>query len=696
MKKNDCNERALTLTELVCAVLTVSIVLFFGGVSLAQMTVRVDNATKVISDPTNSVFWASNADGIHDAIGTNYAPASHVAATNNPHAVTKSQVGLANVDNTSDANKPVSTAQQAALDLKLDDSQASAFGLSLLDDADAATARATLGLNGAALLNVGTTAGTVAAGDDSRIVAGGTSLQPGAAATGLNMATARILGRTTAGSGAVEELTYAQVKSALAIAAADVTDFATASQAVGDARYPQLSGSYANPAFITALAWSKLTGVPDYQPLDGDLTVLAGNTSLGLWAYTGVGTGAARTLTAPVAGITIANPSGTAGNPTFALANDLAGLEGLGSTGFAVRTGADTWAQRAVAGTTNYITVTNGDGVSGNATVNIGANVVTTDTVQTMTARKRISAALSIGADPPAGYNSGSYHALWMPNGTALMPEDSAIYAGLSLSSNVMRRTSPNDWYFADSTKPAWRMTIGHGSAVDAVTVNRSAATTYSEVSLWKIDSAGKVTSFYDSQVNGNFTAGDAAGDDFVANDDDPRFPNLTAASFAAAGDNKVALNGEVGDARYLRSTTIVITSDLTLPDSTALADVSGLSVTLESGGRYFIEARICASNQDNVTGLKLAWSFSGTAPTVREYRRVLYPGAGGNVSVTAPYFVLGAEQSATGFTDLQVMQATFTAPTSGTWTLQAAKVATGANNTVIRANSSMRIQKLN
>jgi hypothetical protein len=43
---------------------------------------------------------------------------SHTAATNNPHSVTKAQVGLGNVDNTSDANKPVSTATQSALDGK--------------------------------------------------------------------------------------------------------------------------------------------------------------------------------------------------------------------------------------------------------------------------------------------------------------------------------------------------------------------------------------------------------------------------------------------------------------------------------------------------------------------------------------------------------------------------------------------------
>lgn len=43
---------------------------------------------------------------------------AHIADVDNPHATTKTQVGLSNVDNTSDVNKPVSTAQQAALDLK--------------------------------------------------------------------------------------------------------------------------------------------------------------------------------------------------------------------------------------------------------------------------------------------------------------------------------------------------------------------------------------------------------------------------------------------------------------------------------------------------------------------------------------------------------------------------------------------------
>ena len=40
---------------------------------------------------------------------------NHIANKSNPHAVTKTQVGLGNVNNTSDANKPVSTAQASAI-----------------------------------------------------------------------------------------------------------------------------------------------------------------------------------------------------------------------------------------------------------------------------------------------------------------------------------------------------------------------------------------------------------------------------------------------------------------------------------------------------------------------------------------------------------------------------------------------------
>jgi len=59
---------------------------------------------------------------------------SHLINTSNPHNVTKSQIGLGNVDNTSDTNKPISTATQTALNLKEDEiNKGASLGYAPLD-----------------------------------------------------------------------------------------------------------------------------------------------------------------------------------------------------------------------------------------------------------------------------------------------------------------------------------------------------------------------------------------------------------------------------------------------------------------------------------------------------------------------------------------------------------------------------------
>lgn len=75
---------------------------------------NVDNTSDVNKPISTATQTAINLKA--DAI----ALTTHTSNTNNPHATTKAQVGLSNVDNTSDANKPLSGATQTALSLKED------------------------------------------------------------------------------------------------------------------------------------------------------------------------------------------------------------------------------------------------------------------------------------------------------------------------------------------------------------------------------------------------------------------------------------------------------------------------------------------------------------------------------------------------------------------------------------------------
>ena len=68
---------------------------------------EINRVEKLISDETATRAQADT--------NVNAKVDSHIANKSNPHGVTKAQVGLGNVNNTSDADKPVSTAQAAAI-----------------------------------------------------------------------------------------------------------------------------------------------------------------------------------------------------------------------------------------------------------------------------------------------------------------------------------------------------------------------------------------------------------------------------------------------------------------------------------------------------------------------------------------------------------------------------------------------------
>ena len=111
------------LTTLVGTKAPIASPTFTGTVSGIDKTMvglgNVDNTTdagKPVSTATQTALDLKLASA---TAASTYAPIASPTFTGTVSGITKTMVGLANVDNTTDANKPVSTATQTALDLKL-------------------------------------------------------------------------------------------------------------------------------------------------------------------------------------------------------------------------------------------------------------------------------------------------------------------------------------------------------------------------------------------------------------------------------------------------------------------------------------------------------------------------------------------------------------------------------------------------
>ncbi len=81
-----------------------------SGVNM-KLKIQLENA-----DAVQLVVDRAGVATLGDVLSVSDDLATHAQNKNNPHGVTKSQIGLGNVDNTADTEKPVSTAQQTALD----------------------------------------------------------------------------------------------------------------------------------------------------------------------------------------------------------------------------------------------------------------------------------------------------------------------------------------------------------------------------------------------------------------------------------------------------------------------------------------------------------------------------------------------------------------------------------------------------
>ncbi len=101
--------------------------------------------------------------------------------------------------------------------------------------------------------------------------------------------------------------------------------------------------------------------------LDGLLAALEGYSAYGIVSHSSGSISGSEIF--GTTGIGVQNSDSQDGNPTFALNNDLEGIEGISSSGLSVRTGSGTWDARTIAISGAGLAIEDADGVAGNPTI---------------------------------------------------------------------------------------------------------------------------------------------------------------------------------------------------------------------------------------------------------------------------------------------------------------------------------------
>lgn len=130
------------------------------------------------------------------------------------------------------------------------------------------------------------------------------------------------------------------------------------------------------------------------------------------WVEIGsLGTVNSVTTTQPAEGLTISGgPITTSGTLVFSLSNDLGAIESLNTNGILTRIGTDTWAARTITSGSSKLSISNGNGVSGNPAIDVVESNLTLNNIGgTLAVTKGGTNLSSIGtANQILGVNSGA------------------------------------------------------------------------------------------------------------------------------------------------------------------------------------------------------------------------------------------------------------------------------------------------
>lgn len=207
----------------------------------------------------------------------------------------------------------------------------------------------------------------------------------------------------------------------------------------------------------------------DVQAWDADLDAISALSGVGLATRTGSGTWETRSLTAPVSGFTVTNPAGIAGNPTFVLSDDLAGLEGLNTTGVVTRTASNTYTTRSLIQPAAGITVTNPAGIAGDLTLALANDLAALEALASTGIAVRTAtdtwAQRTLQA-PTAGFTITNPAGI-SGDPTFVLANDLAALEALS-GTGIAVHTGTSTWTERTITGTANKITVTDGNGVSA------------------------------------------------------------------------------------------------------------------------------------------------------------------------------------------------------------------------------------